>query len=524
MQLLVSMLPIILPLLLLVVLRKSARFGMTVSFLVLAIAAYVIWSMDIVTILASILQGAHKALGILIILFGAIFMMNILKSNGAIDRINIGFDKLTKDMRIQAIVIAYLFGALIEGVAGFGTPAVVVAPLLVALGFKPMTAAILALISDSVPVSFGAVGTPIQVGLGNIDTSLDFFNSIARYITQIDFLAGSLMPTIVVVVLLLINKKEASGKTFLEIIPWTLFIGVTYTLFAFLVARMLGFEFVAIIAALLTLVVATLSIRLKFLIPKHAWRTTDAALEHTGESKMSIGRAWMPYAIVILLLILSRVVAPIKDIFINLIDLSYNNILGIDGLDSSLALLYSPGFILILAALLSVWIQKAKPSNIKIAGKQSLHNVKTAALALLPTLAMVQIFSNSGLNQADLASMPVYLATFLGEHLNGIWIFLAPFVGELGSFIAGSATVSALTFSPIQYEIAIQYGMNPELILALGVMGGAAGNMICVHNVVSVSAVVNTEGKEGLIIKKTLMPALIYGLLTGLSALIFFIA
>jgi len=118
--------------------------------------------------------------------------------------------------------------------------------------------------------------------------------------------------------------------------------------------------------------------------------------------------------------------------------------------------------------------------------------------------------------------MPVYLATFLGEYLNGVWILLAPFIGELGSFIAGSATVSAITFSPVQYKIATDYGLNTDLILSLGLLGGAAGNMICVHNVVSVATVVGAEGEEGTIIKKTVLPALLYALLVGLAALILF--
>ena len=100
-----------------------------------------------------------------------------------------------------------------------------------------------------------------------------------------------------------------------------------------------------------------------------------------------------------------------------------------DGLDSSLTLLYSPGFILIVVAISSVFIQSADKKNIKDASIKSLSNVKGAALALIPTLAMVQLFSNSGINVNDLVSMPIYLATFLGERLNGIWIFLAPFIG-----------------------------------------------------------------------------------------------
>lgn len=522
MNLFVSFLPIILPFIFLVLLKMSAKKGMFLSFIIVTIVSFIVWDMEIIVISASILQGLHKAIGILIILFGAIFMMNILKMNGAIDRINLGFNNLTTDMRLQSIVIAFLFGALIEGVAGFGTPAVVVAPLLVALGFKPIAAATLALISNSVPVPFAAVGTPVQIGLGNIDKSTTFFNSVASYITQIDFLAGVFMPTLVVFVLLFFFSKKSSKKDYLEIIPWTLMIGVLYSLTAFVIARTLGFEFVTIGSAIIMLVVSTLSIKFGILVPKNKWTKAYVGNRTKIESDMTLLRAWAPYGIVILLLVISRVIEPVKVFFKSFIDLSITDILNIEGVSSSLELLYSPGFILIFVAALSVFIQKSKVGNIKTAGFKSLNSVKGAAFALIPTLALVQIFSNSGINLSSLDSMPIYLATFLGEYLNGVWIILAPYIGELGSFVTGSATVSALTFSPVQFQIALQYGLNSNLILSLGLMGGAAGNMICVHNVVSVATVVGIEGEEGSVIKKTILPALLYALLAGLSALIFF--
>lgn len=501
----------------------SAKLGMTLSFLLVLIGAYFIWDMELIVLTSSILQGLHKAFGILIILFGAIIMMNILKMNGAIDRINLGFNNLTVDMRLQAIVIAFLFGALIEGVAGFGTPAVVVAPLLVALGFRPLAAAVLALVSNSVPVPFAAVGTPVQIGLGNVGNTTEFFNSIAAIITRLDFLAGIFIPTVVVFMLIFFFGKDNHKKDYLEILPWTLFIGLSYSIIAYITARTLGFEFVTIVSAISMLLIATLSIKYKFLVPKNKWqKALNETVVTPVQNDMSLLRAWSPYGLVIILLVLSRVVLPVKDVFQNLIDLSVNNILGIEGINSSLQLLYSPGFILIFSAIMAVFIQRASRSNIKNASIKSFHNLKGAALALIPTLAMVQIFSNSGINLSDLESMPIYLASFLGEYLNGIWINLAPFIGELGSFITGSATVSALTFSPVQHQIALEYGLNPNLILSLGLMGGAAGNMICVHNVVSVSAVVGTEGQEGQIIKKTMLPAIFLALLMGLSALVLF--
>lgn len=522
MKLLISFLPIILPFIFLVILKMSAKKGMTLSFLIVLLGAFFVWDMNLITISASIIQGAHQAFGILIILFGAIIMMNILKLNGAINRINIGFGNLTNDMRIQAVIIAFLFGAIIEGVAGFGTPAVVAAPLLVALGFSPIAAATVALISNSVPVPFAAVGTPIAIGLGGISSTAEFFDSIASYITRIDFFAGALMPTIVVFILITFFGKNKTKRDYIEILPWTLLIGYSYVTIAYFTAIIVGFEFVTIISSISVLLIATLTVKFKILIPKKPWVKAFNKKEPIIDSDMSLVRAWSPYFIVIALLIVSRTIPVVKTFFTTFINLSISNILSVDGISSKLLLLYSPGFILIIVAILSVFIQKADKKNIKKAALISVKNVKGAALALLPTLAMVQIFSNSGINISDFVSMPVYLASFLGEYLNSGWIFIAPFIGELGSFITGSATVSTITFSPVQFQIATEYGLNVNLILSLGLLGGAAGNMICVHNVVSVATVVGAEGQEGNIIKKTMLPAILYAILAGLAAVILF--
>ena len=116
--------------------------------------------------------------------------------------------------------------------------------------------------------------------------------------------------------------------------------------------------------------------------------------------------------------------------------------------------------------------------------------------------------------------MPEYIAKNMANTLGPVWLFVAPFLGALGSFITGSATVSTLTFSPIQLNIANSIGANPFIVLAAQIIGAAAGNMICVHNVVAVCAVVNMPGKEGSVIRKTLGPALLYCILVGISAYI----
>ena len=156
-------------------------------------------------------------------------------------------------MRLQAILIAFLFGALIEGVAGFGTPAVVVAPLMVALGFSPIAAATLALISNSVPVPFAAVGTPIQVGLSNIielssfSTASELFHQVSYYIISVNFLSGLFIPTVVVYILMIFFGKGSKMRDYLEILPWSLSIGFIYSIVAFITLQVLGYEFVTVI-------------------------------------------------------------------------------------------------------------------------------------------------------------------------------------------------------------------------------------------------------------------------------------
>ena len=510
---------IIAPFIFLVLFRMPAKKGMFYSAIILISLSFLVWGMNGSVISASILQGTHKALTILLILFGAIVLLNTLNHTGAVARINQGFRNISPDMRVQAVIVAFLFGAVIEGAAGFGTPAAVAGPLLVALGFNPMAAAVVSLIADSTSVSFGAVGTPVQVGLGNIPNSgIELFHQIAMTVTRIEIFVGSLIPFILVIVLTRFFGKKKSWKDSFEMFPWTIVVGLSYTISAAVFATLFGHEFVSILAALTALVVAAFTAKKGILLPKTVWRDAlvDNHVEDVEKSNMSLIAAWSPYIVVVGLLLLTRIVPAVKKFALTAVDFGWMNILGFEKISSKWEVLYSPGTILVLAAILAVFMQRASFSSFTKASKESLKQVEGAALSLIPTLALVQVFSNSGINANDLVSMPTYVANSLASTFGSMWLFVDPFLGELGAFIAGSATVSTLTFSPIQYEVALQTGLNVNIVLALQVIGGAAGNMICVHNVVAASTVVGLSGKEGDIIRKTLPTALYYGLMAGI--------
>lgn len=167
---LLAVIPIATIFILMVGLRWSATKAMPFAFVVTLILVLFIWRTPLNWILASSLNGVVIAMKIILIVFGALTLLFTLRESGALGTINRGFASISHDRRIQTIIVAWLFGAFIEGSAGFGTPAALVAPLLLSLGFPALAAVMVALIANSTPVSFGAVGTPTIIGIG---TSLD---------------------------------------------------------------------------------------------------------------------------------------------------------------------------------------------------------------------------------------------------------------------------------------------------------------------------------------------------------------
>lgn len=524
MMLLVALSAVIIPFVFLVLLRMSALKGMIISAVLVTLLGAFVWGIQGSVITASLLQGTHKTLTILYILFGALMLLNTLRETGAVNRINAGFKQISGDMRIQVIIVAFLFGSLIEGAAGFGTPAMVTAPLLVTLGFRPIVAVTTALIADSIAVSFGAVGTPVLVGLSTLnDVDQSFLTDIAARITTIDLLSGIVMPILVVMTMIIFFGKNNKAKAIIEVLPWVGLISIVYAGSAFVYGNLFGPEFVAILGSLTGLIVAIFTASKGWLMPKTEWKDVlDENLEADEEvSDMSLARAWAPYAIVVILLLLTRTVPSIQNFTTTFIDFSWNQILGFEEITSDWEFLYSPGSILVIAAICAVVIQRKSFNKLSKASVQSLRTIKITGITLVATLAMVHVFSNSGLNTNDLVSMPEYIAENMASIFGPAWLMVAPFLGALGSFITGSATVSTLTFSPIQMNIASSIGADPITVLAIQIIGAAAGNMICIHNVVSVCAVVDMPGKEGSVIRKTLAPAIIYCVLAGISAMIF---
>jgi lactate permease len=525
-QFMTALMPVLAVFVLLVMLRMPATKAMSLSLVATAITAFFIWQVPLIQITASILEGWVIALTIVWIVFGAILLLNTLQFSGAIAVIREGFTQITPDRRIQVIIIGWLFVAFLEGASGFGTPAAIVAPLLVALGFPPMAAVVLALIADSSPVSFGAVGTPVIVGIGRGVEGLtaDALQAISVQAVALDILVASFIPLIMVVILTRFFGPNKSFKEGLAVWPFALFGGLAFTVPAWCVAKFLGPEFPSIFGALVGLVLTTVAAKVGFLMPKTNWsfdndHELDAAASEEAHV-MPLWMAWVPYLCVVALLVITRLdFLPIKG-WLVASAVSWKNIL-----DTSVSVtahtLYLPGTVFVLVSLLTVILHKKDAQKVKSAWVKSIKSLGPTVIALGASVPMVRIFLNSNVNTANLGSMPIELATLAADTFSGAWPLFAPLVGALGSFIAGSATFSNMMFAGLQQSTAAELGLNEQVMLALQMIGANAGNMICVVNVVAAASVVNLVGKEGQIIRFTLVPMLYYSFGAGLIALLF---
>ncbi|SIQ56750.1 lactate permease [Shewanella morhuae] len=537
-QLLASLTPVISVMLFLVLLRMPASKAMPISMIVTALAAVFIWQMDTTLLAASVLEGLLSAITPLTIIFGAVFLLNTLKYSGAMDTIRAGFTNISADARVQVIIICWLFGAFIEGSAGFGTPAAIGAPLLVLLGVPPIAAAVVALIADSASVSFGAIGLPVLFGMeqglmqGGVSmasaqiaehggTYADFAQFIAMHMITIDLITGSLIPLVMVAMLTGFFGRNKSFKEGLAIWKFAIFAGLAFTVPAWIINYIAGPEFPSVIGSLVGMAMVIPVARKGYLLPKTPWN--DFAENDSQENgkvattaKFSQIAAWTPYIIMAALLVLSRTVAPLKT-WLSGFNISWTGLMGTE-LKASFATLYAPGIFFIVVCILGFFLFRMKSPAIKQTIGVSCKSMLPTIISLGASVPMVKIFLNSGVNGAGLASMPVALADMLAHSMGSVWAWMSPIVGIFGAFLSGSATFSNMMFSGLQYSVADNIGMNHALVLALQGIGANAGNMMCVMNVVAAATVVGMAGRESEIIRKTMPVAIGYALLAGTIA------
>ena len=534
-----ALLPILSVFALIVLLRWPATRAMPVAFGITCVRSVSVWGSPPRQVAAASIDGIVTAATILYIVLGAVLLLNLMRESGALQTIRRSMFEVSPDRRVQAVIIAFLFGSFIEAAAGFGTPAAVAAPLLVAIGFPAMAAVMVSLIIQSTCVSFGAIGTPILIGINGglagqpevtaylgqqgMEFAL-YLKTIGAKVAIIHGLAGTLIPLIMIVMMTRYFGQKRSWKEGLTAAPFALFAGLCFTIPYTLTGVLWGPEFPSLVGSLFGLTVVILAARRGFLAPKKAWdfpARSDWPGEWSGDLSQekaarshgpSVAVAWLPYLLVALTLLASRL-WPALQARLSGIQWQWTGILG-RGISTAFQPFYLPGFFFVLASCLAVLIYRMAGRQAARAAIRTLRSLVGPAVALGFAVPMVKVFINSG-TPDGLDQMPILLAGGAATVLGTAWPAFAAVIGAMGAFIAGSNTFSNMMFSLFQFATALKTGLTPGVIVALQAVGGAAGNMICVHNVVAASAVVGLLGKEGLLIRRTIIPMTYYLVVSG---------
>ncbi len=551
--------PLVIVAVLLVVLLWPAARSMPVAWLAAAGIAATVWGMPVHWVGAATMSGFMQAVEILWIVFGALVLLYTLMRSGAVDRINEGFASISEDRRVQVVLLGFFLATFLEGVAGFGTPAAVVGPLLLALGFPALAAVVAALVGHAIATSFGAVGTPVIAGYtaplgaledvitgGGFETVTQYSVSAGGWAALMNGFVGILMPLIAVgmVVYFFGDREDRSLKPLWEVTPLCLFAGVAFVVPYVLAAWFIGPELPSLFGAMVGGAVVTLALRAGYFEPTTEWEFPPqeewpdhwvGTIEPGGEEttttsteSLSLARAWSPYLVLVGLLVITRVVDPLAEFLQEGpgMAIAWEGIFG-TSIDQAIGWAYVPGTWLVISALVAIPIFGMTREQVTGAWREAGEKIVSPLIALVFVIAMVDIMLETGSHpDAELGSMIVVLAEATAASIGPAYPLLAPAVGALGAFIAGSITVSNITFTGFQFEVAQQLEMPTQLMVGAQTIGAAIGNVIAIHNVIAALATVGLIGETGRVIRLNLIPLAYYllvgGIVTTLSVYVLF--
>ncbi|GGG24542.1 L-lactate permease [Lysinibacillus alkalisoli] len=488
-----------------------AGFTTLLVALVLAVFAY---QMPVATALMSATQGAvYGLLPIGWIIVTSVFLYNITVKTGQFNIIRSSVLSITEDRRIQALLVAFSFGAFLEGAAGFGAPVAISAALLVGLGFNPLTAAGLCLIANTAPVAFGAIGVPI--------TAMEGPTGIAAM--EISKMVGRQLPFLAVFIPFILVMIMVGFKKTLEVLPAIIVSGVSFAITQFLSSNFLGPELPDVLSALVSLF--ALALFMKVWQPKTIYRFAsddEVAAQEEKYSARKITLAWSPF-IVLTAFISLWGIPVIKKALIGVYEgdnivLQGVNVLGkwltfypevpflhnlvINGATNEpipalykLEILGAAGTAILLAAIVTKFLFNVKWSMFFHIFSSTVNEIK------YPLLTICFVVGYSYVTNA--AGMMTTLGLVLAK-TGMLFPFFSPVLGWLGVFITGSDTSANVLFAKLQQVTAGSVGMDPVLALAANSSGGVTGKMISPQSIAVAAAAVGLVGRESELLRFTL--------------------
>jgi len=518
---LVAALPLFLLFVLLGGLRLTAWVASLISLAVAIVVAVAVYGMPVGQALLAGTEGAAFGLfPILWIVINAIWVYQMTVETGHFDVLRRSFARVSDDQRIQAIIIAFSFGALIEALAGFGTPVAVTSVMLMALGFKPLKAAVLALTANTAPVAFGAMATPI-ITLGKVtDLPSDTLGAMV----------GRQTPILALFVPLVLVAIVDGWRGVRETWPVALSCGLVFALAQYATSNFVSVPLADVVASLLSAAAVVALVRV--------WRPrrpyTEPAVVAGGavdeptpefaervaapDARADVVRAYAPYAIIVVVFVICQIPA-VKNLLEKAtfkVQWPGLHLLSPKGKPLSLTtftlnLLTTPGTQMLVAGIITmIALRLSLPRALKAYGA-TLHQLRWAIVTVTAVLALAFVMNASG--------QTITLGTWMAA-AGGAFALLSPILGWLGVAVTGSDTSSNSLFGALQVTAANQAGLSQVLMAASNSSGGVLGKMISPQNLAIAAAAVGMNGKEGDIFRRVIVWSLVFlVLLCVLSAL-----
>jgi lactate permease len=518
---LVATLPLVTLFVLLGIMRMRAWVASLIALAVALVVAIWAYSMPVgQAFLAGSVGAIFGFFPILWIVLNAFWIYTMTVETGHFDVLRRTFAQVSDDQRIQAIIIAFSFGALLEALAGFGTPVAITSVMLIAIGFKPVKAAVVALVANTAPVAFGAMATPIITLGGVTHLSSDTLGAMVGHQTPI------LAIFVPLVLVFIVDGRRGVSQTWVA----ALASGVAFGLAQWITSNHLSVPLTDIVAALFSVIVLVALLRV--------WQPGEtlggseptpvvaggAADEPTPEfagrvahpdSRGEIVRAWAPYAIIIVVFVLAQI-DPIKgwiDQPTKIVNWPGLHITGASGKVSTLPQfkvnwLNAAGSLLLISGVLTAIALKVSVGRALKAYWATLVQLRWAIVTVMAVLGLAYVMNASG--------QTITLGTWMAG-AGGFFAFLSPVLGWLGTAVTGSDTSSNSLFGALQVTAAGKAHLDPILMAASNSSGGVLGKMVSPQNLAIAAAAVGMDGKEGDIFRKVIVWSLVF--LAGMCVL-----
>ncbi|MEM5293406.1 L-lactate permease [Burkholderia sp. JPY481] len=498
----VAALPIIVVLALLGWARRPAWQASLAGLIVGLIVAIFVWQFPVGLALNSVAAGVVFALWpVMWIVFTAILLYNIAQRSGRFEAFRLWMiDNLPNDRRIVLVVVGFSFGALLEGISGFGTPVAITSSLLIMLGFPTLEALIFTLIFNTAPVAFGALGVPITV-LGAV-THLPS--------DVLGKMVGRQLPFFAVLLPFYVIGVYAGFRNMLRIWPVLLVSGLSFALTQFVVSNFVNYSLTDVLSSLVSLIltVAFLRVWKPVADPKFAIN-----VDRINEVRGKIGgvQGWYPWIIVSVVVIVWTVARIFtigdvkvswpgldKAVFITLYNTPYGAIWDFQPLATGTAIL--------VAALITAFVVRLPPAEFGKAISDTWVQTRIAILTVATIVGLAYLMNYSGLN---------YTLGLGVASVGPVFPLVSAFLGWVAVFLSGSDTSGNALFGNLQVVAAKQLNLNPVLMAATNSSGGVMGKMISPQNISTGVATTDLKGKEGVVFAKTFKHSILLTVLLG---------